>query len=822
MFFSSLIVTSVFLALAPQPTGSMETMEICSSRGGFDSTPDLAPGGVYIYEIVPGDWTQVGLDNIQAAFAIFESRSDLVFIERTTETGGYVKYVETIGTPNSGGGYPGPSFTRVIALNRNTSVSIVIHESMHLLGFGHEQSRVDREDVAEFNQVDIDSNQWFTNPNLVLFTPYDFDSIMHYPWWGGSRYVNVDAFLPFSKFARWWKLKVDNSQLTISDEWGLYELYRDEIVSPSHMPPPKPFGLTTPAYGANAPSAQTSFAWDSAELVVTYELQVDDSPSFLTPLISTTTTTNSASLDLSALTLGRAYFWRVRATNLTGTTEASTLPLSIFYFGNLFPTDVYVDDDAVANGDGANWANAIDRLEYALAVAYCAEEQGVGMTIHVAQGTYTPDWGETAWNPLSTVDLMSGVDLIGGFAGQGAMDPNLRDPEQFKSILQRPSFANSPAYEIVRAESVSNSMIDGFWLSDLGGLPDASHNAMYIVNSDVNIRNIHIESESFGSSLLSLESRSTAVVDKLIVENCLIEPVIGLFSNHSIIDAYHSNLNASNIEIRSLHDDINIPVFVQGLFNLQSSNTVISNFLFSDASFPTFPLTVLGGAGSSDIGPQFPSNANTIIISGLSCVNNDTGGISILNSNPLYSSISIINSVFAGNAGVDAIDNSVAFSSVAADSSLSGSNMIDLTGQTLAQLFTDHNNGNYTPNKTGILVDAGDILLLPIDFTDMDEDMDTTEASPLDILASQRVFDDLWVIDELASSPIDIGAIESQISECRVDFVYDGILDGSDALEFSVLYSMADPRADLNGDGVFNFYDISIFTDEFAMGCALN
>lgn len=56
-------------------------------------------------------------------------------------------------------------------------------------------------------------------------------------------------------------------------------------------------------------------------------------------------------------------------------------------------------------------------------------------------------------------------------------------------------------------------------------------------------------------------------------------------------------------------------------------------------------------------------------------------------------------------------------------------------------------------------------------------------------------------------------------SPCMGDVNEDGLVDVADANAFIALYNAADAGADLNGDGVFNFFDLSIFTSLSGSGC---
>ncbi len=98
---------------------------------------------------------------------------------------------------------------------------------------------------------------------------------------------------------------------------------------------------------------------------------------------------------------------------------------------------LFVDDDALAAGDGLTWDTAYRFLQDALA---SAADPANGVTeIRVGQGIYQPDRDEV--NPdgtgerEATFQLANGVALMGGYAGIGADDPNERDVELYETIL---------------------------------------------------------------------------------------------------------------------------------------------------------------------------------------------------------------------------------------------------------------------------------------------------------------------------------------------------------------------------------------------------
>lgn len=54
---------------------------------------------------------------------------------------------------------------------------------------------------------------------------------------------------------------------------------------------------------------------------------------------------------------------------------------------------------------------------------------------------------------------------------------------------------------------------------------------------------------------------------------------------------------------------------------------------------------------------------------------------------------------------------------------------------------------------------------------------------------------------------------------CSADLTGDGLLNFFDVSAFLTAFSAADPVADMNNDGAFNFFDVSAFLAEFSAGC---
>ncbi|MBI4578705.1 MAG: right-handed parallel beta-helix repeat-containing protein, partial [Planctomycetes bacterium] len=132
---------------------------------------------------------------------------------------------------------------------------------------------------------------------------------------------------------------------------------------------------------------------------------------------------------------------------------------------------LYVDADAAPGGGGENWATAYQYLQDALAAA--AASGGTVTEIRVAGGTYQPDrgGGKTPGDRDATFQLLNGVALRGGYAGNGEPDPNARDIAAYETILSgdlagddRLGFLNNGenSYHVITATGTdSTAVLDG-------------------------------------------------------------------------------------------------------------------------------------------------------------------------------------------------------------------------------------------------------------------------------------------------------------------------------------------------------------------------
>jgi len=142
----------------------------------------------------------------------------------------------------------------------------------------------------------------------------------------------------------------------------------------------------------------------------------------------------------------------------------------------------YVDADAIGLADGSSWANAFAHPQDALAVA------GIDDVIRVANGTYMPDGGRIGiagyvagtGDRTATFQLIDGVRIEGGYAGVGAVNPDLRDVAANLTILSgdlsnddivvadpanlvtEPTRVENSHHVVTGSNTMATAVIDGF------------------------------------------------------------------------------------------------------------------------------------------------------------------------------------------------------------------------------------------------------------------------------------------------------------------------------------------------------------------------
>ncbi len=132
-------------------------------------------------------------------------------------------------------------------------------------------------------------------------------------------------------------------------------------------------------------------------------------------------------------------------------------------------TVIYVDQNAnLTPHDGSSWCNAYLTLDEAL------DASTSGFTIKVANGTYKPDTSGLPETYEATFTIESGLEILGGYAGCGAIDPDARDFALYATWLSgevgNPASSYDNSLNIMSViDCDAQTVIDGFSLADGSG-----------------------------------------------------------------------------------------------------------------------------------------------------------------------------------------------------------------------------------------------------------------------------------------------------------------------------------------------------------------
>ena len=511
----------------------------------------------------------------------------------------------------------------------------------------------------------------------------------------------------------------------------------------------------------------------------------------------------------------------------------------------------YVDDDAPPGGNGTSWNAAFRDLQDALANT---ENSPDPIEIRVAQGTYTPDSG-TGMGVYSffviAPAIHSGVTLWlkGGFAGRGAINPDLRDPETFVTVLSgdlngddQPGFVNRTdnSYHVVTV----NGLIFG-WPA-LSGLTVRGGSTMGQVSPAAAGAGVKIH------GLVNGVGGGPVIEDCIITDNvtagngggiaqiqggrpelrrCLIENNMAIVRGGGVYlyDTWTASLDSCTVRANTAGSGGGIDGSVGRMLDVTSC--VVSENVASE-----------GGAGGMWIGGGL--RMVNSVVSG-NAASGTGGGIVVIDTGQKPSSIT--NSVLSRNTASRGaalslrhfgapqgfyVTNTLIWDNT---SPLSPPVIVTGEGSTAAVSYSDVEGGvsgvgayegaaiewgpgnmNLDPRFSNPA--AGDFSLQGFSPC-IDTGNDWVAAGYTDILGNPRRRDDPWMPNSPHGWVIDIGAYESQGPSCFADCNGNGSLDIADFGCFQTKFAVGNPAVDCNLDGVLNLADFGCFTTRFAVGC---
>lgn len=121
------------------------------------------------------------------------------------------------------------------------------------------------------------------------------------------------------------------------------------------------------------------------------------------------------------------------------------------------------------------------------------------------------------------------------------------------------------------------------------------------------------------------------------------------------------------------------------------------------------------------------------------------------------------------------------------------------------------NNTDISASAPGDTISNGGIIVSTSITYDINEDGEFNNPTSAN-------FDPAFPADEAYSVAMYIGYYQDEVP-CIADLTGDGVLNFFDVSAFLGAFAAQDPIADFTGDGVFNFFDVSAFLGAFAAGC---
>jgi len=501
-----------------------------------------------------------------------------------------------------------------------------------------------------------------------------------------------------------------------------------------------------------------------------YRLEIAADPTFVSVVYSREISATTHAV-LTPLAFETRYYWRVTALSPCGV----GVPSSPRSFTSETPA-LRVKENATGLNTGATWADAFTDFQSALAIAQAGSE------IWVAAGRYQP--GSNVWD---TFLLPDGVAVYGGFQGfetvRTMRDP---DPATNATLLDGASIN----HHVVAGYSVgADTVLDGFTITGGNANTDGyagqgAGGGLYFVYSNVRLSHLLLTHNTAlgrgGGAALQL---GTPDIDAVSVISNSASYGGGLY-------CYCSGTILQDVTFLRNHAE-----YMGGGLWQSSEETATTRIVDAVVAGNT---AYLGGGmslGNATI-------ANTLIVGNQA--GSDGGGIWSIGSSPYLSQVTIAANRAGGRGGGLYFDgysylppfilaNTIFWQNTSAQFFIDGNGKVTVENSllpagcpsgalcsglviTTSPRFVrvpapggdgvwgteDDDYGALQLQSTSPALDAGQNARVISDWLDLDQDQDTTEAWPFDIVGAPR-FANVPVVDKGAGTPpiVDLGAYEA-------------------------------------------------------------
>ena len=390
----------------------------------------------------------------------------------------------------------------------------------------------------------------------------------------------------------------------------------------------------------------------------------------------------------------------------------------------------YVDVDVRGPlHDGKSWETAMLTLQDALAVARSGDE------ILVAEGVYRPDQGGelSRGDRTASFDLATGVALKGGYAGDGAIDPDIRDPNQYPTILSGDLLGDdlqgmlnrdNNSYHVVTVRGLfSPARLDGFTIQSGqadGTYPNQFGGGLYVTAGSPEVVNCTFKSNAavFGGAIAAVQATPVLGNCKLTGNQALL--LGGALYNEDGAVALTNSLMVGNSA------GLAAALGSSALYNVGGS-IALNDCTVADNVAPQ---------GMAIASLVWDSSAMGQIVATNSILYN--GGDEIFSTDPCAVVVAY-SDVQGGWSGMGNLDADPHF--------------VNPGRWTIGGEWID---GDYRLMSDSSCIDEGDKTRLPADTLDLDGDGNTSEALPIDLNGNPRVLGlqvDMGACEQLGSGP---------------------------------------------------------------------
>lgn len=371
------------------------------------------------------------------------------------------------------------------------------------------------------------------------------------------------------------------------------------------------------------------------------------------------------------------------------------------------PSTLYVNINADAFGAGNSWSDPLQTIDEAIHLSqlYTGVKQ-----IWVAKGTYLPQTNlGNLFSKQRSFHIKNGIGLYGGFAGS---ETNLsqRDLITNSTILsgdlgEKNNHIDNVSHLVISVNDDSTTILDGFIIED-GGNSNSSSSALTIEGKVIN---------AYDGAGIYLDN-----------------------SNLQIRNTVFRNNKAFNGDGGAIYQKSGQPSIINSLF------------LGNEALNPSY------GLGSA----AYITNGSTQFTNCTFVKNESAFGIIAME---IADNLRFENSIAYDNQPGFLPDFFYSFTgeTLLIDHSFiqgenpAGTNNINDADTLFNPMFTDTTNNDYTLSALSPLLNVGNVAYLPSDISDLDNDGDTLEPIPFDVLGNLREQDcavDLGAYERKATS----------------------------------------------------------------------